>query len=126
METLDEAEAHLEQVDGVMLGRAAYHDPGLLGAVDRRFFGGAVEVAPEEAVRRHLPYVRARLAEGVHLAAMTRHMLGLFHGRPGARRWRRILTEQAVEPEAGIDVIERALAAVTDLAPGHRLDEAVG
>ena len=110
-----------------MLGRAAYHDPGLLGAVDRRFFGEGADVAPEDAVRRYLPYVRARLAEGVHLAAMTRHMLGLFHGRPGARRWRRILTEDAVKAGAGTEVIERALSAVTDEATRLRpLERAAG
>jgi tRNA-dihydrouridine synthase A len=110
--SLDEAAAHLEQVDGVMVGRAAYHDPGILGDVDRRFFGGGETLGPEQAVRDHLPYVRARLAEGVHLSAMTRHMLGLFHGRPGARAWRRTLTEQSVKQGAGVEVIERALAAV--------------
>ena len=118
--SLDEAEAHLQRVDGVMLGRAAYHDPELLGSVDRRFFGEGADVPPHEAVRRHLPYVRARLAEGVHLAAMTRHMLGLFHGRPGARLWRRILTEQGVKPGAGVEVIERALAAVEEAAARPR------
>ncbi len=65
--------------------------------------------------------------EGVHLAAMTRHMLGLFHGRPGARAWRRILTEQGVKAGAGLEVVERALAAVTDDAPqARRALEAVG
>ena len=120
VETLDQAEAHLAHVDGVMLGRAAYHDPGLLGHVDHRFFGEGASVSPEDGVRRHLPYLRARLAEGVHLSAMTRHMLGLFHGRPGARAWRRILTEQAVKPGAGLEVVERALAAVTDFTPQPR------
>jgi tRNA-dihydrouridine synthase A len=119
--TLEEAEAHLAHVDGVMLGRAAYHEPALLGEVDRRFFGEGVEVAPEAAVRRYLPYVRTRLDEGVHLAAMTRHMLGLFHARPGARAWRRILTVEGVKPGAGVEVIERALEAVT--APASRTPE---
>jgi tRNA-dihydrouridine synthase A len=112
---LDEAEAHLAQgVDGVMLGRAAYHDPGLLGAVDRRLFGEGQDVEPHEAVRRYLPYVQARLDEGVRLGAMTRHMLGLFHGRVGARTWRRIMTVDSVPPGAGVEVIERALDAVGD------------
>src|SRR4051812_34025590 len=84
--SLDEAQAHLAHVDGVMLGRAAYHNPGILGAVDRRFFDpAAAEVGPFEAVEAYRPYLAARLAEGVPLPAMTRHMLGLMHGRPGAR-----------------------------------------
>ena len=68
---------------------------------------------PAEAVDAYLPYVQARLDEGVPLSAMTRHMLGLFHGRPGARTWRRILTVEAIRPGAGVEVIERALSAVT-------------
>jgi tRNA-dihydrouridine synthase A len=115
--SLEEAEAHLAQgVDGVMLGRAAYHDPGLLGEADRRIFGSGPDVGPREAVERYLPYVEARLSEGVRLAAMTRHMLGLFHGRPGARTWRRMLTVEAIGPGAGVEVIERALDAVGEPA----------
>jgi tRNA-dihydrouridine synthase A len=111
--SLDEAQGHLEQgVDGVMLGRAAYHDPGLLGQADRRIFGEGREVEAQGAVLGYLPYVEARLAEGVRLASMTRHMLGLFHGQPGARAWRRILTVEAIRPGAGVEVIERALEAV--------------
>ncbi len=112
--SLDEAEAHLAMgLDGVMLGRAAYHDPGILGAADRRIFGEpAPDVGPAAAVRAFLPYVERQLAGGVRLAAMTRHLLGLFHGQPGARAWRRILTVEAIRPGAGIDVIERALEAV--------------
>jgi len=110
--SLDEAEAHLEHVDGVMLGRAAYHTPELLGAVDSRLFGEAEYVDPFEAVELYRPYMAARLAEGVHLAAMTRHMLGLFHGRPGARAWRRILTVEGVKTGAGLEVVDAALAAV--------------
>ena len=114
--SLDAAEAHLAHVDGVMLGRAAYHEPGLLGAVDRRLFDEGPDVAPEAAVARYLPYVRAELARGTHLAAMTRHMLGLFHGRPGARAWRRILTVEGAKAGAGVEVIERALEALAEAA----------
>jgi tRNA-dihydrouridine synthase A len=116
---LAEAEAHLAHVDGVMLGRAAYHTPALLGEADRRLFGtGAGEaVEPAEAVARYRPYVARELARGTHLAAMTRHMLGLFHGRPGARAWRRILTVEGVKPGAGWEVIDRALAAVAGSRP---------
>ena len=110
---LASAQAHFDAgVDGVMLGRAAYHDPGLLGAVDARLFGDGEEVDPFKAVEAYRPYVAARLAEGVRLAAMTRHMLGLFAGRPGARRWRRDLTEGGVRPGAGLEVLDRALDAV--------------
>jgi tRNA-dihydrouridine synthase A len=99
-----------------MLGRAAYHEPGLLGEVDRRFFGAASDVTPAEAVQAYLPYVRRELARGTHLAAMTRHMLGLFHGRPGARSWRRILTVEGAKAGAGVEVIERGLAALAEAA----------
>jgi tRNA-dihydrouridine synthase A len=121
--SLDEAEAHLAHVDGVMLGRAAYHTPGLLGEADRRLFGDGVDVTAETAVAVYLPYVRAELAKGTHLAAMTRHMLGLFHGQPGARSWRRILTIEGAKAGAGIDVIERGLAALAEAA--ERRAEAV-
>jgi tRNA-dihydrouridine synthase A len=113
--SLAEAEAHLaEGVDGVMLGRAAYHEPALLGEADRRIFGEpGADITPEDAARAFLPYVAEKLTQGVRLPAMTRHMLGLFHARPGARTWRRILTVEAIRPGAGIEVIERALEAVT-------------
>jgi tRNA-dihydrouridine synthase A len=110
---LDAAEALLVDFDGVMLGRAAYHHPGLLGEVDARLFGEGEIVSPEAAVEAYLPYVEARLSEGAPLAAMTRHMLGLFQGRRGARAWRRILTVDSVRPGAGTEVILRALAEVS-------------
>jgi tRNA-dihydrouridine synthase A len=113
--SLADAAAHLEDLDGVMLGRAAYHDPGLLGEVDSRLFGAATSaVTPFEAVERHRPYLAAELARGTRLAAMTRPMLGLFQGRPGARAWRRELTTGAIAPGAGLGVLDHALAAVTE------------
>jgi tRNA-dihydrouridine synthase A len=115
--SLDAAAAHLAHVDGVMLGRAAYHEPGLLGEADRRFFGSAEpDVSPRQAVERYLPYVRTELVHGTHLAAMTRHMLGLFHGQPGARSWRRILTVEGAKQGAGVEVIERGLDALAEAA----------
>jgi tRNA-dihydrouridine synthase A len=110
--SLDEAEEHLRHVDGVMLGRAAYHTPGILGEADRRLFGQGEDVGAREAVERYRPYIARELAKGTHLAAMTRHMLGFFHGAPGARTWRRILTVDAVRPGAGLEVVDAALAAV--------------
>ncbi len=110
--SLDEAELHLEHMDGVMLGRAAYHTPEILGQVDRRIFGVGEDVDPFEAVALYRPYMTRQLADGVHFAAMGRHMLGLFHGRPGARTWRRILTVEGVKAGAGLNVLDAALAAV--------------
>ena len=111
---LDAAEAHLRHIDGVMLGRAAYHEPGLLGAADRRLFGEArADIDPWTAVARYRPYVAAQRERGAALPAMIRPMLGLFHGRPGARTWRRILTVEGVRPGAGVEVIDRALGAVS-------------
>ncbi|MDB5444597.1 MAG: tRNA-dihydrouridine synthase, partial [Phenylobacterium sp.] len=110
-----EAQAHLAHVDGVMLGRAAYHTPAMLGEVDARLFGAGAAVSAGEAVARYRPYVARELARGTHLAAMTRHMLGLFHGAPGARSWRRILTVEGVKSGAGLEVIDQALAAVSGL-----------
>ena len=113
--TLGEAEAHLRHVDGVMLGRAAYHTPDILAAVDRRIFGST---APDPELRAvvaaMVPYVEALVARGGRVAHVTRHMLGLFHGRPGARQWRRILTVDAARPDAGADVLLRALAALDE------------
>ncbi|WP_353257245.1 tRNA dihydrouridine(20/20a) synthase DusA [Hyphomonas sp.] len=112
--TLDQCAEYLERFDGVMLGRAAYQTPGLLGGVDARLFGKPATISESEAVRAHEPYIAARLAEGVSLHAMTRHMLGLFCGQPGARQWRRILSEQAPRKGAGLEVLRAALAAVEE------------
>jgi tRNA-dihydrouridine synthase A len=129
--SLDEAEAQLALVDGVMLGRAAYHNPGLLAAIDRRFFDEATLVPDERAVvQGMLPYIARELAEGTRLSHITRHMLGLFHGAPGARRWRQILTIEAAKPGAGLEVVRSALAAVassSQAAPSllRRIESAV-
>ncbi len=111
--SLDEALAHLDHVDGVMLGRAAYHTTGILGDVDARIFGEPGTIGAIAALEAYRGYVASELARGTHLAAMTRHMLGLFHGAPGARTWRRILTVEGVKTGAGLDVIDRALEAVS-------------
>ena len=106
--SLDEAETHLAHVDGVMLGRAAYQTPAMLLDVDSRFFG-----APQrdlwQAVEAYVDYIAEHLVHGVPLNAMTRHMLGLFHGRPGARLFRRHLSENATRKGAGLSVLRDAL-----------------
>ncbi len=107
--TLDQAQEHLAHVDGVMLGRAAYHTPALLAQVDARFFGGAV-VDVNAAADGYVGYVERKLGEGVPLHAMTRHMLNLFSGRPGARPFRRHLSENATRKAAGAQTLRDALA----------------
>lgn len=114
---LDAAATHLEHVDGVMLGRAAYHDPWILAGVDARFFGDHHALpARSEIVRRMLPYISRELQAGTRLKHITRHMLGLFQGVPGARLWRRQLSEQAIHDGAGIEVVLAALRHVDDSA----------
>jgi tRNA-dihydrouridine synthase A len=113
--SLDEAEALLAAgLDGVMVGRAAYHQPAdILCAADRRIFGApGPDSTPEGAVAAMLPYIEAHLAGGGKLNQVTRHMLGLFAGRPGARGWRRMLSEGATRPGAGPELVEAALAQV--------------
>lgn len=106
----EQTKQHLEKVDGVMIGRAAYHHPYLLMSVDKLFYGSSTAVAnPQTIIERFLPYVEQQLSQGTALSHMTRHILGLFQGIPGARAWRRHLSEQAPRKGAGIEVIEQAL-----------------
>jgi tRNA-dihydrouridine synthase A len=115
IESFQAAEAHLGEVDGVMLGRAASADPYLLAEVDRALFG-AKERPPSrlEVFDRFVPYVEAQLANGARLNQMTRHILGLFHGQPRARAFRRHLAENAHLDGAGIDVLLAARRIVAD------------
>jgi len=111
--TLDEAAAHLTHVDGVMLGRAVYQTPWLLADVDRRFYGSANPLRqPHEVIMQMQPYIEQHLHAGGRLSQVTRHMLGLFQGLPGARQWRRLLSEHAHLPEADMQVLLQAAAAV--------------
>jgi len=114
--TLDQARGFLKAgLDGVMIGRAAYHDPwGVLGRADAEVFGAPAPFShPREVALAMLPHIEAHLAGGGRLAQVTRHMLGLFAGRPGARGWRRRLSEEAHRPGAGPGLVEAALAEVT-------------
>jgi tRNA-dihydrouridine synthase A len=119
----DAAAEHLAHLDGVMLGRAAYHTPELLLDVDRRFFGAERPVADAfAAVELFVPYMAQKLTEGVRLHDMTRHLLGLFAGLTGARAWRRHLATEGVKPGAGIGVVRDALANVA--RPGGAVERA--
>ena len=114
IDSLAQAKLHLQHVDGVMLGRAAYQDPALLLRVDPELFGEPAPFATQfEAIEAYVPYLEARLAEGVRLADMTRHMLGFFAGMPGARQYRRHLATEAVKRGAGVDVLREAMRLVT-------------
>ena len=112
--TLEQARAHLDAgLDGVMIGRAAYHDPaGILAEADPLIFGQGARRDPFDVARAMLPYIDAHLAAGGKLHQVTRHMLGLFAGRPGARAWRRHLSEGAHRNGAGRALVETALQAV--------------
>jgi tRNA-dihydrouridine synthase A len=111
--TLAQAAAMLDAFDGVMIGRQAYHAPWMLAAADRQLFGDdGPPQSPHGVLDRMLDYVAVNLDDGVPLNAMTRHLLGLFQGRPGAKAWRRHLSEQAHRPGAGIEVLRDAAALV--------------
>lgn len=99
---------HLRNVDGVMLGRLAYHDPYALACIDAALHGGEAP-SRETVLQRMRPYVEAQRAGGVRMAAISRHLLGLYHGQPGGKAFRRVLSERVHRQEAGWDAIEAAL-----------------
>ena len=111
-----EATAHLDHVDGAMLGRAAYHTPFLLHELDVAWFGGSTGSprtelrSRSELLRAYRPYVEARLDRGVLLKHIVRHVLGLFAGQPGGRAFRQVLSEGAHKPGADWSLVEQALA----------------
>jgi tRNA-dihydrouridine synthase A len=115
--SLGEAKRHLLNVDGVMLGRAAYQEPWRLLAADPDLFGVAAPYATmKDVFAAMMPYIEDQLAQGTRLHAMTRHFVGAFHGVPGARAFRRHLAENGVRPGAGVNVLRDAIALVEDRA----------
>lgn len=112
IKTIEESLDHLRHVDGVMLGRAAYQTPALLASVDAQVFGLGEPVDPFAAAKAMVPYIDAHVAGGGRVSQVTRHMIGLFQGRPGAKRWRQILTVEAVKPDASSALVHEALAAL--------------
>ena len=113
IDTMNAAMAHLEHVDGVMLGRAAYHDPMLLAEVDARVFGdGAATPSLAELLEVMADYAEAQMEAGVRINHVARHMLGLANGRPGARAFRQILSSEACRPDAGPEIFARAWEAL--------------
>ena len=111
--TLEQCKEHMRYVDGVMLGRAICHNPYLLANVDEEFFqqtGPAV--SRHDILRQYLDYIESQLSQDIYLSHMSRHIIGLFNGQQGARAYRRLLSEEAHKPGAGVDIIEQAMQLV--------------
>lgn len=112
--TLEQCQQHLQHVDGVMVGREAYHNPWLLTQVDPLLYGTPAPLESRQAaLLAMLPYVQAQLDAGVPLGHISRHLLGLFQGMPGARAFRRLISENAHKPDAGVKLLRDALAKIT-------------
>lgn len=117
---LDSTLQHLDHVDGVMIGRAAYHDPYLLATADLRVYGNNHAIpSRHDVVERMIPYIEQHLASGQRLQHITRHMLGLFQGCNGARRWRRHLSEHGPHRSSGVKTLLEAAKMVTETHPGQ-------
>ena len=115
IESLDQCQQHLQHVDGVMLGRAAYHNPWLLAGVDEQLFGDSPQArSRHDVLDAFLPYVDAQIKSGRRLCQISRHVLGLFQGCHGGRRFRRHLAEHGYAAQAGIEVLQAAAALVRD------------
>lgn len=115
IQSLEQAQQHFAHIDGVMMGRAIYHDPYVLAEADRVLFDDQHAVlSRHEIIQEMLPYIEQRMSQGRPIKSITRHLLGIFQGQPGARAWRRHLSENAHLKGSGIEVIEDALALVPD------------
>ena len=113
IQTLAEARAHLNAVDGVMIGRAAYRDPYLLAFADREIFGDNHPIpSRHDVIEQFFPYLERELANGARFNALARHTVGMFHGEPRARAWRRHLSEHGHKAGAGVEVLQAALEKV--------------
>jgi len=116
VKTLAEIEAHLEHLDGAMVGREAYQNPYMMADLDQRLFGSNKPVKKRrEVVEAMYPYIERQMANGSYLNHISRHMLGLFQNMPGARQWRRHISENAHKPGAGIEVLQQAVEKI----PAH-------
>jgi len=112
--TLEQAQQHLEHIDGVMIGREAYTNPYLLATVDQQIYGSEKPIKSRQQIAEEfVQYVSSELSEQTRLQSMTRHMLGLFHAVPGARQFRRHISENAYKTGATVDVLIEALAKTT-------------
>jgi len=116
--SLQQAKDHLQHVDGVMVGREAYHNPYILSQVDQLLYHhDKPQLSREEVIELMLPYIERHIQQGGRLNHITRHMIGLFQGLPGSRSWRRYLSENAHKAGAGIEVVQGAIALMNENAP---------
>ncbi len=126
VENLAQSEVHLAQLDGVMIGRSAYYNPWILADVDLRFYNDArIPTSEFEVLEKMLPYIEKQLSGGIKLAAISRHLLGLFSGQPGARGFRRSISENAHLAGAGTEVIENALSHIREPHQKLNIESAV-
>ncbi|WP_420798922.1 tRNA dihydrouridine(20/20a) synthase DusA [Neptunomonas antarctica] len=115
VKTLDECQHHLQHIDGVMMGREAYQNPYILAEVDNRLYDDNHALMSRiESVEAYLPYIETQLKQDVYLNHISRHILNIFHGMPGGKQFRRLISEQAHKPGAGIEVIHQALSKIKD------------
>ena len=114
IKTLDESQQHLEFLDGVMVGREAYHNPYIMVEVDQLYGAATAKLSRKDVIEKFYPYVEEQLQQGVYLGHITRHVLGLFHGQRGGRQFRRYISENAHKPGADIDVLKQAVALVAE------------
>jgi tRNA-dihydrouridine synthase A len=120
IDSLAQSQAHLEHVDGVMIGREAYQNPWMLAAVDSTIYGiDKATISRDDVMAALLPYVEKQLSNGGKLNHVTRHVLGLFQGVPGAKKFRRHLSENAYKKDAGIEVLAQAYKLVSDTYSQH-------
>ncbi|MGD1858296.1 MAG: tRNA dihydrouridine(20/20a) synthase DusA [Leptolyngbyaceae cyanobacterium] len=114
IKTLQQASSHFQQVDAVMIGRAAYDTPYIFASADRDIYGTDAALTRHQVAMAMLPYIARWTAQGTKLHSITRHMLQLFHGVPGSRAWKRYLTDNSCRPGAGVATVKAALAQVPD------------
>ena len=124
IDSLDAVKSHLEHVDGVMLGRAAYHTPWLLAECQQQLFDGQAIARREDIIGPMNSYIEKQAGQGVAVKHVSRHLLGLFQGLPGAKAWRRYLSENAYRDDGNVDLLNQALAAMKAAAGKPRYSEA--
>ena len=115
IKTMESSLEHLQAVDGVMLGREVYHNPYLMMQVDAIIYSDEVATqSRKQVLQQYFPYIEQQMGQGVYLKQLSRHLLGLFHGIPGAKAWRRHVSENAYKEGAGIEVLLQAMELVSD------------